>query len=418
MEKIRFIITLALSLWLTGCQDYTQEIHTACISMTISNALPVQFWGPGEETFNEQEVYGVTKVCFNQPFQCDDPIGIQMFSYEEFDLSLRITDKNDNILSEVPFNRNESISEDYLDGVPITDWTNDIGSGPPWAPFGAYQFVTLIGIGSARALRIPVSGIPPGTLQVKYSNNFSGTGLGSTIQFRKGGVNVGTVSMSDADGGVNTTSVTLTDSPDEIRITAINVVQSSRTVTMYSLQIRSNEYLYDVNFTPDSVDVCDKIIRLQIIQEGSPDTIIASSDYISIQGNHPGTIAIDYSNHKDFNGINYSDMSPTPVFRLRIPAIFFEQDNPVEQEDHELSNGEIVRLYNKLEERRKLEIGFLPQYLHRKLQLVLMHDTVIIDGKEWIRREAYERAEGNKRYPLKRASVWLHDKNYIKENQL
>jgi hypothetical protein len=65
-----------------------------------------------------------------------------------------------------------------------------------------------------------------------------------------------------------------------------------------------------------------------------------------------------------------------------------------------------------------LEIGFLPNYMHQKIQLVLMHDNVTIDGKRWIRRDGYEKAEGNKRFPLKRASVWLHDKDFIKENQL
>jgi hypothetical protein len=148
------------------------------------------------------------------------------------------------------------------------------------------------------------------------------------------------------------------------------------------------------------------------------ETVVATSDCISIRESHSCTIQIQYTNSKDFNGIVYDDSSPVPTFYLRIPAIFFEEDNPAEQEDHELSSGEIVRLYNKLEKRKKLDIGFLPPYMHEKIQLILMHDSITIDDAEWIRREVYEKIEGNKRYPLKRAMVYLHDKNFIKENQL
>lgn len=418
MEKIRFIITLALYLLITGCQDeLTRENHDACFSMTISNALPVQFWLNGEESYNEKEVCGVTKICFNQPFQCDDEIGAQFKSREDDQFLLRVLDSGDSLILDIPFDQTVFESEDFMERYPLEDWVNGTGSGPAWT-LGNNPFVATSGIQNARPLSIPVSGILPGTYELKYANNFSGDGISSSIQFRKNGVNIGSSGLSDSNGSVNTTSITLTDVPDEVRITVLSVTASARTTTMYSLELRTNDYIYSVILVPGSVGVCNQEVRLKIIKDGSPDEEIAYSDLLSIRTEHPCTLAIDYTNNKDFYGITYQDVSPQPTFRLRIPAIFFEEDNPAEQEDHELSSGEIVRLYNKLEQRRKLDIGFLPNYMHRKLQLVLMHDVVSIDDKEWIRREAYERVEGNKRYPLKRASVWLHDKNYIKENQL
>lgn len=157
-----------------------------------------------------------------------------------------------------------------------------------------------------------------------------------------------------------------------------------------------------------------QIIELTISEYG----IIAKSDCVSVMESHLCTIPIYYSNSKNFNNLIYQDISPVPTFTLRIPAVFFEVENPAEQEDTELSSGEIVRLYNKLEEKQKLDIGFMPQYMHRKLQLVLMHDQIEIDGRQRIRRDEYEKVQGNKNYPLRRASVFLHDKDFIRENQL
>lgn len=417
MEKMRFIFILALSLWITGCQDdLTWKTHDSCFSMTISNALPVQIWLDGEEPYNSQEVCGVTKICFNQPFQCDDPIGLQFSVTGEDSYLLRVLDKSESILAELPFD--VIAQKDYLKPYPMEDWDNATtgGSNPDWTT-GPNPSVTTTGLGISKALRISVSDIPAGNYKLRYSNDVSANGAVRAVQFRKNGVSIESFFMADANGGFITEDVVLPEEPDEIRIQQLGS-GGNVTTTIYSLELLSDEVVYAVEFTPDQIDACDQTIKLQGIKGGSPDEVIFQSDEISIKSYHACTVAIDYTNHKDFAGIAYSDLSPVPTFRLRIPAIFFEQDNPAEQEDHELSSGEIVRLYNKLEERRKLDIGFMPQYLHRKLQLVLMHDVVIIDGKEWIKREAYERIDGNKRYPLKRASVWLHDKNYIKENQL
>ncbi len=146
--------------------------------------------------------------------------------------------------------------------------------------------------------------------------------------------------------------------------------------------------------------------------------IVAKSDCISIKESHPCTVLINYSNNSDFDGIQYADQSPNLDFNLRIPAIFFEEQNTKESEDIELSSDEIVRLYDKIEEKRELRVGFMPHYMHRKLLLALSHDFVIIDEKDWLLRDEYKKNEGNRHYPLRTATVLLTDKNFIKENQL
>lgn len=72
--RILFIFALSLSLFFQGvintgfCQRY---------GMTISDALPVQFWLAGCETFNEYEAEGVHHVCWCQPWNCTDEITVQ-----------------------------------------------------------------------------------------------------------------------------------------------------------------------------------------------------------------------------------------------------------------------------------------------------------------------------------------------------
>jgi hypothetical protein len=128
-------------------------------------------------------------------------------------------------------------------------------------------------------------------------------------------------------------------------------------------------------------------------------------------------VLIEYSNSSDFDGLYYSDPSPNTTFQLRIPAIFFEEKNPQEQEDIELSNGRIVTIRQTIVEKRLLETGFMPNYMHRKLQKVLMHETVSIDGDYWKRRDSYDDSP-IKKYNLKRAEVLLTKYDSVEKNTI
>lgn len=146
-------------------------------------------------------------------------------------------------------------------------------------------------------------------------------------------------------------------------------------------------------------------------------TEVATSDCIDVRESHDCSILIEYENTSDFDGIAYEDGSPGPSFQLRIPAIFFEEENPQEQEDLELSNGVIVTLRQTIVEKRKLETGFMPNYMHRKLQKVLMHDSVYIDGDYWKKRDAYDTSPV-KKYNLKTAEVLLTKYDSVEKNTI
>lgn len=145
--------------------------------------------------------------------------------------------------------------------------------------------------------------------------------------------------------------------------------------------------------------------------------IIATSDCMDIRPSHDCTELLTYTNLTNFDGIYYETLSPAPIFNIRIPAQFWKENNPQEQEDSELSNGVIVTRRQTIQEKTLLEVGFVPNYFHKKIQKVLMHETVSINDVTYKKRDAYE-SENLNRYPLKRASVWLTKYDSVEKNTL
>lgn len=128
------------------------------------------------------------------------------------------------------------------------------------------------------------------------------------------------------------------------------------------------------------------------------------------------SITIDYTNSENFDNLLY-ELSPQPQFQIVIPATFQDENNPQTVEDIELSNGEIVTLNQSINRKRLLKIGYMPNDRHLALQKILMHDTILIGGNEWRKRDAYE-SEPVNHYGLKKASVWLTLYNSVQNNTL
>lgn len=388
--------------------------------MTLSNALPVQFWPEGEESFNEKQVCGVEPVCWCQPWNCDDVINLQFHDPEDREFLLNVIDADSNdVLDSIPFTRQLVNPVDYLGPFPLSGFYNDPSTtGTNWTT-GATPSATLTTLASStKNLVTDLIGIPPGryTFQFTYASSGSVSVL-LTVRFRKNGSVISTFNTSPStSGGTRTVITVFSVAPDQLEFDLLSLGNGSRTITITSISMVPASYIHSVSTSV--YDYCGRKIKLQIATDASPSESQFTSDCLAIKTNHSCTELITYSNSKDFTGIAYQDLSPPQQFSIRLPAVFFHTDNPAEQEDTELSDGTIVRLYNKLERRRLLDLSFLPDYMHEKVQLILMHDNVTIDGRQWIRRDAYNKSEGNNRFPLKRASVWLHDKNFIKENQL
>lgn len=126
---------------------------------------------------------------------------------------------------------------------------------------------------------------------------------------------------------------------------------------------------------------------------------------------------ITYSNSKDFSGLFFHEASPNPDFYILVRAVFEQEENPQEQEDIELSDGRVVTLRQTIQEKRLLETDYMPNYMHRKLQKILMLDTVSIDDTYWRKRDPYE-TRPVKKYNMKTGQVWLTKYDSVEKNTI
>lgn len=424
--------------------------------MTISDSIPVQFWPIDEETFNETDVCGLVKQdCFCQPFQCSDSIIVQFQDDNAYHWGLHVFD-SDNILNgEIDFeeitdgywqtsltfdnspcdqklylkiNKSEVFSDgdfnagtgtyptDFSSPAPDDAWyqVTGEGGGGSWTHssysgnLAAYNFLNT-GVSSSPKTLITLA---HKFLQLQYGfRTFS-------YNFRQG-------PWSNTFGSWTGGSIEAVYYLNGTSIGTQTIVPSLSQNTTYSGSFNTNVSGWDtigirVKWTSSGspfLGVNEIYVLLFDITSALASEYVAQSDCIDVKETHDCTKLITYSNTSDFDGISYTTPSPNTEFQLRIPAIFFEEENPQEQEDLELSNGVIVTLRQTIVEKRLLEVGYMPNYMHRKLQKVLMHDTVYIDGDYWKRRDSYD-TKPVKKYNLKMASVLLTKYDSVEKNTM
>lgn len=420
------------------------------MAVSISNALPVQFWDESEETFNEEEVCGVQQICWCLPWNCDDEIPFQFTDTftsggeEEVTEDAGLPDLDQGNSVDVISNATDAWIEGVNPSITfpvVPNLTQQISEyliyDYPFIAGDQYEINVLVSLSSLINVGFFSFYILDASNNVVYSDSGTATELVNyTLQFiapsfaakyairlERTSIGAGSSKTYTIDSITATRTYSVPAPPPDPLDYKLLIYNSEselvETLDFDAVLINDFTYLYALNIVPSVYGICnDQIIFKILDNSASPSQVIKKSDCQSIKTSHLCTKVIEYSNNRDFNNLVFAGYSPIQGMRIRIPAKFYDELNDAEQQDTELSNGEIVRRYNKLEEKRKLEVGFVPHYIHRKIQLILMHDNVEIDNKSWIRRETYEKVEGNRNYPFKRGNVWLHDKNFIKENQL
>jgi len=398
-----------LVLLLLSCQE-EELIKIKNPFMTISNAIPVQFWVNGVETYNEKQICGVEPVCFCQPFNSTDEIRLQFLDSTGKNYSINILDVNDNILEVLFFD--ETLTGVYsISFTPsdfgITDefislviketvmgaWTNGTANSPP-----SDQFQTVVG---SLASSVGATAVTNDSFHKAYAAP-ANSPLSVSVRITSTNL-IGSVSvvLKLHDAGLTNIASSISY---PVTYEGVYTLTATASFTVAYVEVRITTVSATVDWTVEAINI------------NGEGTEIAKSDCLDIKTSHDCTELIQYTNADDFNNIVYLT-SPTSEYSLRIPAQFWKEDNPMEQEDSELSNGVIKTRRQTITQKRYLEIGYMPNYMHLKTQLALMHDTVTIDGSQWKKRDAYE-SESIKRYPLKRANVWLTLYNSIDDNIL
>lgn len=166
--------------------------------------------------------------------------------------------------------------------------------------------------------------------------------------------------------------------------------------------------------TPNTL-IADINIQVDSISLKEITNVFYRTDCLNIKESHECSLLIQYSNNRNYAGLIYEDQSPEAVFYLRIPATFFHEEFPEEDEDIELTSG-VQQLNSTMFAQRLMETDYLPYYMHRKLKLVLKHQVVTIENQNWVKREPYEIDKGNKRFPKKMARVLLNESDFVQRN--
>ncbi|HTJ53723.1 MAG TPA: hypothetical protein VL443_29915 [Cyclobacteriaceae bacterium] len=73
--------------------------------ITISDALPIQFWPIGVSTYNETTFGFIDHRCYNQEFACADTIKLQLIDTEYNSYSLHVRDEAENLIANLGFTK-------------------------------------------------------------------------------------------------------------------------------------------------------------------------------------------------------------------------------------------------------------------------------------------------------------------------
>lgn len=186
----------------------------------------------------------------------------------------------------------------------------------------------------------------------------------------------------------------------------------------FDVEDTGTKFVYSVSLIPSdfSPDLCDQKVQFVVRNETSL-IDVARSDCQDIQTTQSETVLINYRNHRNVFGLIYSDISPEMDFNLRIPAIFFHQRFPKEEEVFQLSTS-MVSANSVVRKQRLLDVDYVPYYFHEKINLVLQHQFVSIYNREWVSQEGYEIIEGSRLWPVKKGKIYLSEKDFVMRNVL
>jgi hypothetical protein len=209
------------------------------------------------------------------------------------------------------------------------------------------------------------------------------------------------------------------DIPDEFELSIKNESGSELLTLPFDVADIGTRFVYSLSLISSelSPEICNELIQFVVINTTSG-TPVYQSDCQDIRTEHKNTILINYRNHRNVFGLVYDEsFSPDIDFNLRIPAIFFHQRFPKEEEVMQLSSS-LVSQNSVIRKQRLMDIDYVPYYFHEKINLILQHQFISIFNREWVTQEAYEIPEGDRRWPVKKGKIYLTEKDFVMRNVL
>lgn len=426
MRKLLLIFALLIA----SCNEKEQ---CPTFPVTISDALPIQFWLSDCETYNEKEVCGVHRKCWCHPWLCDKEIQLQVLDDpgELNSYTAKVFDSEGNELHSFPLET--AFSNLFLQE--LSDGVNDsfIPDGPshqPWT-LGASPSVSIASpLGASAFFFLRLYGAEANTdYNIDYSilRGISGTGTIAIHVTDQQYYDSGGVSGNGVGHALSGTNGTFIETgtfnyagnswvPSYVFVEVFNVSGiTSAQINSLTLQEGSSDFraFHFGSFVPENEGICDEEIMIRIYDSASPETEVAKSECIDVRTVFDCTTSIDYSNNRNFAGLIYeTETSPEQSFTILVPAIFFHERFPEEDNAMELTSG-IVKTSGVVKAQTLFETDYMPYYMHKKLKLIFKHQTITINDQNWIKEEAYEISEGDRRWPVKKAKCFLTESNFV-----
>lgn len=406
--------------------------------MQISNASEIQFWPTGEDSFNTEEEGYTDDYCFHQKFLCT---GQRRFQGADEDGTIRdyflIGFDED---GEIVFNEQYDAEQAYpgnpaniFTPYPFTGWTNEayypIGANP-WT-IAAEPFAdTGLSLIRTDYLVSPIF-VQEQTFDIDITVTVETAAGKLHVEFYKEGVLIGSQETDVLGVGADqeiTLSVDLTDNADECkfqieRTTGLSCKMTIKAVSTNVAVVAAAPVVYSLSMTPSDESMCDKKIQFKIFDGPDPDTdeeLYYSDfiDFVSEWTNSPGSgrIDIQFKSVQNFAGLFYTEDSD--YFMIQLDGRFRKERQVTAQKSLELTEV-VLNTAQSVKTQRRLTIDDVPDYMHKKINLILAHassGSVYIKGKEWSVEETYEEAERPGSYPMSPAEIWLTEKLSYQHN--
>jgi hypothetical protein len=110
------------------------------------------------------------------------------------------------------------------------------------------------------------------------------------------------------------------------------------------------------------------------------------SDCLSIKLSHGCTILLSWTNDENAFGFDYSNLSFTQ--NLRVKAKLWMPNYPKRKNVFKDSTGSRSILKSETSKEELLTVAEMPEYLHDALSIGVEHDTLEVDGVEYINEES------------------------------
>lgn len=398
----------------------------------FSNATPVQFWLKGQESFNTKIEPGVDKKCFFQTFNLSDPIKTQFVDDDDLlRYSLIVKNKAGNTLAEILVARldvgvyevelnpeNEGLDEGFVQ-LFIYD-TDDVSD--PEAYLAYSDFISLKESHSKTKL-------------FQYSNieNFAGLYYKTTYPDLVNGSFIATLDPSTSEGVGNAWAWTGAFSGSAINNLPASLAPTQRLRMplpiksglnyKFELTVRNNDGGGGAgNFTDLKLYLTDGIDFSNVVVEPNLPLgvsifeveLVATKNWpyveITLEANNVAGQLREIVIHL-VDLLEPVGNRPASNFAYRVKAKFFKERDPEENESVPQSDGSIVKLLGTVKNQKKLQVEPSPFYNHRKIKLILQHQSVYTDNYAWVKEENYETEDYDEHDPFYKGETFLTQKN-------